>query len=119
LITNIPYNYFSQHQWYEERGCTALYFILSSFRSHTSEDEHYWSYRNKKYTNTCTVYADYVKIMSRSKNALKDTSSNLEKKPGFFFSEGSKNSVEDREQRERGSGSCCPLVRGSTQFANE
>jgi hypothetical protein len=39
--------------------------------------------------------------------------------PRIFFREGSKNSVEDREQRERGSGGCSPLVRGSTQFANE
>jgi hypothetical protein len=48
--------------------------------------------------------------------------------PGFFrggllqdfFSEGgSTNSVEDRRQREGGSGGGSPLVRGSTQFANE
>jgi hypothetical protein len=32
---------------------------------------------------------------------------------------GSTNSVEDRGQRERGSGGGSPLVRGSTQFANE
>jgi hypothetical protein len=32
---------------------------------------------------------------------------------------GSTNSVEDRGQRERGSGSGSPLVRGSAQFANE
>jgi hypothetical protein len=39
----------------------------------------------------------------------------------FFFSigGGSTNSVEDRGQRERGSGGGSPLVRGSTQFANE
>jgi hypothetical protein len=29
------------------------------------------------------------------------------------------NSVEDRGQRERGSGGGSPVVRGSTQFANE
>jgi hypothetical protein len=32
---------------------------------------------------------------------------------------GSTNSVEDRGQRERRSGGGSPLVRGSTQFANE
>jgi hypothetical protein len=31
----------------------------------------------------------------------------------------STNSVEDRGQRERGSGGGSPLLRGSTQFANE
>jgi hypothetical protein len=51
--------------------------------------------------------------------------------PGIFFSEGgyannffgveggSANSVEDRGQRERGSGGGSPLIRGSTQFAHE
>jgi hypothetical protein len=42
--------------------------------------------------------------------------------PGIFSGGGgggSKNSVEDRGQRERGSGGVCPLVRGSNQFANE
>jgi hypothetical protein len=41
--------------------------------------------------------------------------------PEIFFGEagGSTNSVEDRGQRERRSGSVSPLVRGSTQFANE
>jgi hypothetical protein len=38
--------------------------------------------------------------------------------PGIFFG-GSTNSVEDRRQRKPGSGGCSPLVRGSTQFANE
>jgi hypothetical protein len=38
----------------------------------------------------------------------------------FFFRGGSSiNSVEDRGQRERGSGGGSPPVRGSTQFANE
>jgi hypothetical protein len=37
----------------------------------------------------------------------------------FFKGKGSKNSVEDRGQRERRSGGGSPLVRGSTQFANE
>jgi hypothetical protein len=37
----------------------------------------------------------------------------------FFFGGGSTNSVEDRGQRERGSGGVSPLVRGFTQFANE
>jgi hypothetical protein len=37
----------------------------------------------------------------------------------FFRRGGSTNSVEDRGQRERGSGGGSPLVRGSTQFANE
>jgi hypothetical protein len=32
--------------------------------------------------------------------------------PGFFFGEGSTNSVKDRGQRERGSGGGSPLVRG-------
>jgi hypothetical protein len=36
-----------------------------------------------------------------------------------FFSGFSTNSVEDRGQRERRSGGGSPLVRGSTQFANE
>jgi hypothetical protein len=39
-----------------------------------------------------------------------------------FFVEGgggSTNSVEDRGQRERGSGGGSPLVRGSSKFANE
>jgi hypothetical protein len=35
------------------------------------------------------------------------------------FGGGSTNSVEDRGQRERGSGGISPLVRGSTHFANE
>jgi hypothetical protein len=39
--------------------------------------------------------------------------------PGFFLGRGSTNSVEDRGQRERGSGGGSPLVKGSTQFANE
>jgi hypothetical protein len=41
---------------------------------------------------------------------------------GIFFSGGgggSTNSVEDREQTEWGYGGVSPLVRGSTQFANE
>jgi hypothetical protein len=37
----------------------------------------------------------------------------------FFREGGSSNSVEDRGHRERGSGGVSPLVRGSTQFANE
>jgi hypothetical protein len=40
----------------------------------------------------------------------------------FFYREeggGSTNSVEDRRQRERGSGGDSPLVRGFSQFANE
>jgi hypothetical protein len=37
----------------------------------------------------------------------------------FFPGEGSTNSVEDRGQRERGSGGGSPPVRGSTGFANE
>jgi hypothetical protein len=36
-----------------------------------------------------------------------------------FFGGSSTNSVEDRWQRERGSGGGSPLVMGSTQFANE
>jgi hypothetical protein len=36
----------------------------------------------------------------------------------FFRGGGSTNSVEDRGQRERGSGGGSPLVRGSAQFAN-
>jgi hypothetical protein len=41
--------------------------------------------------------------------------------PRNFFGGGggSINSVEDRGQSERGSGDGSPLVRGSTQFANE
>jgi hypothetical protein len=39
--------------------------------------------------------------------------------PGFFSGEGSTNLVEDRGQRERGSGGGSPLVMDSTQFANE
>jgi hypothetical protein len=35
-----------------------------------------------------------------------------------LFRGGSTNSVEDREQREQGSGGGNPLVRGSAQFAN-
>jgi hypothetical protein len=37
----------------------------------------------------------------------------------FFQGGGSAISVEDRDQREQGSGGISPLVRGSTQFANE
>jgi hypothetical protein len=37
----------------------------------------------------------------------------------FFGGGCSTNSVEDSGQRERGSGGGSPLVRGSTQFANE
>jgi hypothetical protein len=40
-------------------------------------------------------------------------------RPGIFFRGGSTNLVEDRGQRERGSGGVSPIVRGSTQFANE
>jgi hypothetical protein len=39
--------------------------------------------------------------------------------PGIFLGGGSTNSVEDRWQTERGSGGGSPLVRDSTQFANE
>jgi hypothetical protein len=39
--------------------------------------------------------------------------------PRIFFGGGSTNSVEDRGQRERGSGGSSPLVRGFTQFVNE
>jgi hypothetical protein len=39
--------------------------------------------------------------------------------PRIFFSGGSTNPVEDRGQRERGSGGGSPLVRGSAQLANE
>ena len=38
--------------------------------------------------------------------------------PGILFGEGSTNSVEDREQRERGSGGGCPLVSGSEGSCN-
>jgi hypothetical protein len=38
--------------------------------------------------------------------------------PGFFFGEGSTNSVEDRGQRGRGSGGGSPLVRGSEGSCN-
>jgi hypothetical protein len=38
---------------------------------------------------------------------------------GVLFRRGSPNSVEDRRQREQGSGVSSPLVRGSAQFANE
>jgi hypothetical protein len=37
----------------------------------------------------------------------------------FFRVGGSTNSVEDRGQREQGSGGGSPLVSGSAQFANE
>jgi hypothetical protein len=37
----------------------------------------------------------------------------------LFGRGGSTNSVEDRGQRDRGSGGGSPLVRGSAQFANE
>jgi hypothetical protein len=36
-----------------------------------------------------------------------------------IFFRGLTNSVEDRGQRERGSGGGSPLITGSTQFANE
>jgi hypothetical protein len=39
--------------------------------------------------------------------------------PIIFFGGSSTNSFEDRGQREQGSGGGSPLVRGSTQFANE
>jgi hypothetical protein len=39
--------------------------------------------------------------------------------PRFFGGGSSTNSVEDRGEIERGSGGGSPLVRGSTQFANE
>jgi hypothetical protein len=39
--------------------------------------------------------------------------------PRNFFWRGSTNSVENRGQRERGSGDGSPLVRGSAQFTNE
>jgi hypothetical protein len=39
--------------------------------------------------------------------------------PRNFFRGGLTNSVEDRKQREWGSGGGGPLVKGSTQFANE
>ena len=38
--------------------------------------------------------------------------------PGFFFGEGSTNSVEDRGQRVRGSGGGSPLFRGSGGSCN-
>jgi hypothetical protein len=38
--------------------------------------------------------------------------------PGIFFRRGSTNSVEDRVQRERGSGGGSPLVRGSGGSCN-
>jgi hypothetical protein len=38
--------------------------------------------------------------------------------PRNFFRGGSRNSVEDRGQREQGSGGSSPLVRSSTQYAN-
>ena len=38
--------------------------------------------------------------------------------PGILFVGGSTNSVEDRGQRERGSGGCSPLVRGSGGSCN-
>jgi hypothetical protein len=37
----------------------------------------------------------------------------------FFSGRGSTNSVEDREQREWGSGGGSPIVKGFTQFENE
>jgi hypothetical protein len=39
--------------------------------------------------------------------------------PGIFFGGSSTTSVEDRAERERGSGGGSPLVRGSVQFANQ
>ena len=38
--------------------------------------------------------------------------------PGIFFAGGSTNSVEDKEQRGRGSGGDSPLVRGSGGSCN-
>jgi len=38
--------------------------------------------------------------------------------PGILFRGGSTNSVEDRDQRERGSGGGSPLVRGSGGSCN-
>jgi len=38
--------------------------------------------------------------------------------PGILFGRGSKNSVEDRGQREQGSGGGSPLVRGSGGSCN-
>ena len=38
--------------------------------------------------------------------------------PGILFAGGSTNAVEDRGQRERGSGGGCPLVRGSGGSCN-
>jgi len=37
--------------------------------------------------------------------------------PGILFRGGSRNSVEDRGQRERGSGDSSPLVRGSGEIS--
>jgi hypothetical protein len=48
-----------------------------------------------------------------------DNTWHLVANPGIFSGGGSTNSVEYRGHRERGSEGDSPLVRGSTQFANE
>jgi hypothetical protein len=57
----------------------------------------------------CTVY--YIPLMG--------TWSISVAYPGILFRGSSTKSVEDRGQREWGSGDGSPLVKGSAQFANE
>jgi hypothetical protein len=60
-----------------------------------------------------------VKYISANTETTRKVYSGPMAYPGIFFSgRVSTNPVEDRRQRERGSGDCSPLVRGSAQFAN-
>jgi hypothetical protein len=69
---------------------------------------------------TCKLLPDCNRSGPRSKDDSKCCSIDLychQWRIQEFFSGGSTNSVEDRRQRERGSGGDSPLVRGSAQFA--
>jgi hypothetical protein len=59
------------------------------------------------------------KKITKQKNGVKVWGGEQWRTQELFRGRGSTNSVEDRGQRERGSGGGSPLVGGSTQFANK
>jgi hypothetical protein len=75
-------------------------------------------------SNECVAHGEngpqVGKFAGNIPNNQSRTTTNQWRTQDFFGKGGgSTNSVEDRGQRERGSGGGSPLVRGSTQFANE
>jgi hypothetical protein len=101
------HTHLSHYQWCEARGCTVLYIIRFSLRSIISEDEHHWLYRKK--STQIFAYAD-VAIVSKNKNALKDTLINIEseaRRRGLLINENKTKYMEVTRTVVNGEHLCC------------